>query len=840
MRMFSRPPQFRITLLVLICLAAKFPARAVNETLVPLGANWRFLATGEAAPAGWNQPAFDDADWMLGATKIGVGHGDHATVLPAPAVTPRMSVYFRKKFVLPSSAAGYTGLFARVVCDAGAVFYVNGVEAGRVGMPPGEVTATTPASAEPFAPLEGALLAVPLGAECLAAGMNTIAVELHASSTFDFDLDFDLELIGSRNANPAFVVRGPYLQNGAPTAVTIRWRTDMPTPSHVRAGVSAANLDVVASDPAPTIEHEGRLTGLQPGTLYHYAIGDGADFIEGPGAEWRFRTPPAHGTVKPVRVWVLGDCGTGRSGRGAAESVRDGYLNSPLFQPPDVWLMLGDNAYGVGSDEEYQNAVFDTYRTTLRSSILWSTLGNHETYTAGTPYFSIFTLPGAGEGGGIASGTEHYYSFDHANIHFVCLDSMASARTAGSPMLSWLESDLASTSQRWIVAFWHHPPYSKGSHNSDFETELIQMRENALPILEEYGVDLVLSGHSHAYERSFLLDGHYGYSWELNAASIKDAGSGRADEPDGAFGKDPGPHRGAVYCVAGTSGQNSGGSLDHPVMYLSLSELGSLILDVDGDRLDAKFLNHQGIIRDYFTISKAPLVTIAAPQPFMAEGGGGPGKVRLFRDREMDRAIPVQLTLAGSATAGSDYGMPVLPAVIPAGAQSLDVNFSAFTDSLAEGAETLSVTLLEDAAYRLPKLVRGVTLTIADRPVDAWRFEKFGLQANDPFIAGDDADPDGDGQTNLGEYVAGTEPRDPSSRFAAALARNGAGQFTVRFLARKGRSYTVLYRPSFSSGAWQTLATVLPPAANQIVEIPDPAAVTSAQRFYQVVTQGLP
>ena len=153
---------------------------------------------------------------------------------------------------------------------------------------------------------------------------------------------------------------------------------------------------------------------------------------------------------------------------------------------------------------------------------------------------------------------------------------------------------------------------------------------------------------------------------------------------------------------------------------------------------------------------------------------------------------------------------------------------------------TLSVTLLEDAAYRLPKIVRGVTLTIADRPVDAWRFEKFGLQANDALIAGDDADPDGDGQTNLREYLAGTEPRDAVSRFAAVLARNGAGQFVVRFFARKGRGYTVLARASFSSGAWQPLATVLPPAVNQIIEIPDPAANGSAQRFYQVITQGSP
>ena len=813
-------------------------ALAANQTLVPLGAGWRFFATGEEVPATWALPGFDDSIWTPGLAKIGTGHRDHATVLPAPVVFPRITVYFRRQFTLPSSPAGYTGLLARMVCDAGAVIYLNGAEAGRIGLPPGPVTSQTWASAEPYFPKEGALQSVTLDRTLLVSGANTIAVELHASSNFDFDLDFDLELIATRNVTPAFLVRGPYLQNGTPTEVTIRWRTDVATPSEVRTGLSAGNLDAVTSDPTPTTEHEVRVGNLTPDTPYFYAIGDVVDLLEGPGAAWKFRTAPFAGTVKPVRVWVLGDSGTGRGGSGNAEAVRDGYLNSALYQSPDVWLMLGDNAYGVGADDEYQNAVFDTYRPTLRSSILWSTLGNHETYTPGVPYFSIFTLPTFGEGGGVASGTEHYYSFDYANIHFVCLDSMQSVRTAPGAMLSWLEADLAATSQFWIVAFWHHPPYTKGTHDSDFEIELIEMRENALPILEQYGVDLVLTGHSHVYERSFLLDGHYGYSSDFEASSVLDAGNGHADEPGGAYGKDPGANHGAVYCVAGSSGQRGGGSLNHPAMFVSLNELGSMVLDINGDRLDAKFINHQGIVRDYFTISKAPLVTISAPQPAMAEGGGGPARVRLFRDREMDREISVQLTLSGSAVAGADYGAPSLPAVIPAGVQILDLPFSAFTDSLAEGTENISVTLVEDSTYRLPKIIRSITLSLADRPVDAWRFDKFGAQANDALVAGDAADPDGDGQTNLAEYLAGTEPRNGASTFAATPVRKPNGQFVVRFVARKGRGYTVLYRQAFTSGIWQPLTTVLPPAADQILEVSDPSAVLFAQRFYKVVTQG--
>src|SRR6188472_4310919 len=63
------------------------------------------------------------------------------------------------------------------------------------------------------------------------------------------------------------------------------------------------------------------------------------------------------------------------------------------------------------------------------------------------PYFNLFTFPKNGEAGGVPSGTEKYYSFDYGRIHFIALDSMTSSRAPGSPMLTWLQSDLASTTQ---------------------------------------------------------------------------------------------------------------------------------------------------------------------------------------------------------------------------------------------------------------------------------------------------------------------------------------------------------------------------------------------------------
>ena len=314
------------------------------------------------------------------------------------------------------------------------------------------------------------------------------------------------------------------------------------------------------------------------------------------------------GPDKPVRLWVVGDSGTATAN---ARAVRDYYLNFATNQPADLFLMLGDNAYQTGTDPEYQAAVFDTYPTVLRNTVLWPTIGNHETAQATSiatfPYLDIFSLPQNGEAGGLPSGTERYYSFDYANIHFICLDSMTASRATNGAMANWLRADLESTTQEWLVAFWHHPPYTKGSYNSDAETELIEMRQNFLPLLEQHGVDLVLCGHSHSYERSGLLQGHYGLSGTLNAAMKLSAGNGQ-ESSNGAYLKTSGD--GTAYVVAGSSGQVTGsGTLNHPAMFVSLYELGSLVIDVSSNRLDVKMLGTTSV-RDSFTIRKQP-----APAP---------------------------------------------------------------------------------------------------------------------------------------------------------------------------------------------------------------------------------
>lgn len=399
----------------------------------------------------------------------------------------------------------------------------------------------------------------------------------------------------------ASLVRGPYLQSGTPTSVVVRWRTSEPTESHVKFGDLPSSLNRTIFNTVLTTNHEVLVAGLLPNAQYYYSIGTESETLAG-GAEYFFVTAPE--TAKPTRIWVLGDAGTRNASQRA---VRNAYYALSTNRHTDLWLMLGDNAYGSGTDPEYQGSVFNMYPEMLRKSVLWPTLGNHDTYSTGAveqfPYLEIFTLPTAGEAGGVPSGTEKYYSFNYGNIHFVVLDSMSSNRSTNGPMCAWLAQDLAANTNDWTIAFWHHPPYSKGSHDSDTEHELIQMRQVAVPILEAHGVDLVLCGHSHSYERSYLLHGHYGRSSTLVPEMIRDRGGGRETE-SGPYRVDRAEGDGAVYVVAGSSGQVSGGDLNHPAMFISLNRLGSLVLDIDGGRLHAAFLQGNGNFGDSFTMLK--------------------------------------------------------------------------------------------------------------------------------------------------------------------------------------------------------------------------------------------
>jgi len=588
----------RIICAGIFCILSFSISAQIN--LIPFDSNWNYYDNGDAPSGNWTDIGYDDAAWGSGDAQLGYGDNDENT----PITNGVYAAYFRHSFNL-TDPSEFVSLDLSLVYDDGAVIYLNGVEVWRVNMPTGPIDYGTFSDGTSG---DNATQSINL-ASSLLAGENVLAVEVHQASANSSDISFNFELIGQSSLIVS-LIRGPYLQKAHEDKITVKWRTNHPGTSVVYYGTDLNNLNQSVSSNTLTTEHEILVTGLAPATQYYYTIGTLDEDLLTAQSDLYFKTHPTLGSQAPIRAWVLGDCGTANNN---ARAVRDAYYTNTGTEHTDMILFLGDNAYGSGTDEEYQYAIFENmYEEKLQNSVAWSCLGNHDGHSADSqtqtgPYYDIFSFPTNAESGGIASGTEAYYSFDYGNLHVISLDSHETDRSVGGTMYDWLETDLQNTSQEWIVAIWHHPAYTKGSHDSDTESKLVQMRENFLPLLESYGVDLVLSGHSHSYERSFYMHGHYGDSDSFNAAihTVGDNGSGDGKiDGNGAYLKNTNCSNGANYITAGSSGKTTAAPLDHEAMIYSDEVLGSCIIEINGPQMDVKFLRETGVIDDYYTVIK--------------------------------------------------------------------------------------------------------------------------------------------------------------------------------------------------------------------------------------------
>jgi hypothetical protein len=592
---------------VLIFAVIGWNSNASGQELIPAGSTWKYWDQG-TLPASWSQADFDDSAWPSGPAQLGCGENDEITVMGRTESShARTLCFFRHEFSM-QAAEEADQILLRWLVDDGAVFYLNGQEIHRAYMPAGELSDETRARSGHYVRAENRWDQTWLPKHLLQPGRNTLAVAVYQINETSSDVSFDLRL--SLDGPPA-ISRGPYLQMASQTSMTLRWRTPMPAQGWVRYGTDPKHLDLGHGYEGSRKNHTVTLNSLQPSTTYYYVVASGQQDLTPTQAPYFFTTAPEVDQPKPFRTFVFGDSGT--ASRKAAQ-VRDAVLQRHQKRPADFWLMLGDNAYNNGTDAQYQRAVFDFYPTLLSHLPLWSTRGNHETLPK--VYYRIFDLPTKAETGGLASGTEAYYSFDWSNVHFICLDSQGTDRSADGAMVQWLEQDMAQTDQQWIVAFWHHPPYTKGTHDSDNVEDsggrMSEMREQVLPTLEAGGVDLVLGGHSHTYERTYMIGGHYGLSTTFQPQMILDGGDGDPNG-DGAYQQHAGGDAGTVYVVAGSSGSGYKPKAHHPAMFRSSGEMGAVALDFDAKQLQVTFIGRKGDTLDVFRLVREPDVGSATP-----------------------------------------------------------------------------------------------------------------------------------------------------------------------------------------------------------------------------------
>lgn len=414
------------------------------------------------------------------------------------------------------------------------------------------------------------------------------------------------------------VVYGPYLQQGNPNQMYICWRTTSPEIAKVKYGLSKFNLNLQSIQSASVTQHFVLLSALQPGTKYFYTINNASGVLV--SDTFSFVTPPNYGSKQKMKFLAMGDCG---SGLPEQVKVRD-MLNYKLQgQYINAILLLGDNAYMNGHDTEYVYNFFGPYqnRFIFPQSCIYPAPGNHDYAGNGAnhniAYYDVFKTPQFAEVGGLASNHKEYYSFNYGNVHFISIDSYGTEPTTNyrvydtlSDQYTWLKQDLAANTQAWTVIYFHHPPYTMGTHNSDTEWELYTIRQHLIQLFDRFGVDLVLNGHSHNYERSYLLKGHTGdESTFRKSLHCLDSGSAfyNGSPKSCPYIKNGSGARGTVYAVAGAAGRNGSGQTSFPHEALPFSQIsgnGALYFEVEDNKLQAYYLSADSTIKDRFTIYK--------------------------------------------------------------------------------------------------------------------------------------------------------------------------------------------------------------------------------------------
>jgi Calcineurin-like phosphoesterase/Purple acid Phosphatase, N-terminal domain len=625
-----------------------------NDTLIkfaqPLATapTWNYKGGGTNLDAvAWKVAGYAEPSWLLNrAAPLGFG------TLPTNPVTLARNtlipldntaggggspnryptLYFRKAVNIANPAI-YSNFQIRAKFDDAIVVWVNGVEAFRSNITAAPAYATlataniTNEQAEVYTGIVPTSLFV--------AGNNIIAVEIHQSSLTSGDLYFDMELTGLNTVN---VIRGPILQMGGQTGITIRWRTDEPTNSRVTYGTTHGTYTNTVDDATVTTEHIVNLSGLTPDTKYYYTIGSTTTTLQN-DVLCNFLTLPPANTTRKLRFVAFGDCGDGSANQVAVKNAFRTYMGS---NDVDAMLLLGDNTYNWGLNNEFQTYFFDPYKNDiLKYYKLYPAPGNHDygenntlpvTGNRNNPYFQSFTVPTAGELGGVPSGTESFYSYDIGDVHFLSLDSYGTESGSfatkmydtTSPQTLWVKADLAANTKRWTIAYWHHAPYTKIGLNSDSDAELIAIRERFIRILERYGVDLVVCGHSHGHERSYLLKNYYkatsadpnmldvNFRKNLHTADSSSALYNNVTANSCAYTYNSGQYNhGTVYVVSGSAGRFGHGTTSgypHDAMAYSSNAFGGVFyIEVDSNKLVGRYITQSAslpVVRDSFFIFK--------------------------------------------------------------------------------------------------------------------------------------------------------------------------------------------------------------------------------------------
>ncbi|HJW13726.1 MAG TPA: metallophosphoesterase, partial [Thermoanaerobaculia bacterium] len=386
------------------------------------------------------------------------------------------------------------------------------------------------------------------------------------------------------------LTRNPYVNLVTPNSALIAWHTDTATTGTV---VYSEDLSYGLSETDATSDtiHAVTLTGLTPGTIYFYRVVAGTDTLTAPSDY--FQTAPTPSPGAEFSFAALGDLG-------AATTAQQDVATTLGSFAPQFAILTGDIIYEAGEAANFDPQYFRIYQPTLALIPFYTALGNHDLLTAnGQAYLDNFYLPTNS-----ATNSERYYSFDYGNAHFVCLEVTQENTTPDATMLTWLDQDLAGSSQLWKIVFFHVPAYSNdGGHGGD-----LTIAAALEPIFMNRGVDLVFQGHNHFYTRTYPL--------------VNGAAANTADEPN--YYNPSGP----IWITTG-----GGGRVLYPIVTplssieaFSVSDYHFVYVFITGPVLALDAVASDGTSLDTASIVKTPTTAITFAG---LEAIGEPDGVRL-------------------------------------------------------------------------------------------------------------------------------------------------------------------------------------------------------------------
>ena len=299
------------------------------------------------------------------------------------------------------------------------------------------------------------------------------------------------------------------VQHLTPNAALVFFQLQSPSPGYLIYRPLPATSGVWMLRPldAAVTRHQITLDGLLPAGRYEIqiALGEELQSLRAPqlaGHPWgplTVRTPPEG--EPSLRIGVIGDSGFG-------EEITNALVARMAQQNLDLVLHTGDLMYRPVEEDDlplsYALKFFLPFQSLLTRMPVYSTPGNHDVEAAtrwnGEPFYYI-AFPGFVDpllGAAEAQPGRGWYAFAYGSTQFLMLNSMVFHGQAGRPEhTAWLAARLADTRFTTSIAILHVPPFTSGRHREDGRAS----RFDWVPLLEQAGVPLVISGHDHNYQR---------------------------------------------------------------------------------------------------------------------------------------------------------------------------------------------------------------------------------------------------------------------------------------------------------------------------------------------------